>query len=127
MNTIDNTPTVLSPNKALQMSSTQGDVNTKCKFCGGDDGLIFVAIIGKGETVEDVPNGRFLWLCEGHYTALLKSREYEIRELPPRIELGHDSREEAENDDGVTIFEEENENRWLKISKEHETDLRDEV
>lgn len=129
MTQTDNTPTVLVPVKGTQMPTQDGEPQNKCKVCGSEDNLTHVAVRGDDEDLSDVPAKRIIWLCENDYRAIIKSRKYNVRELPEEIEIDHDSHEEIEEfgEDFVVILEEGNENKWLKVPDELETDLNDEV
>lgn len=128
MTQTDNTPTVLVPKKGTQMSTQDGEPQNKCKVCGTEKNLTHVAIRDEDEELADVPDKRIIWLCENDYEAITQSREYSVRELPDDVEIDHDSHEEIEEfgENFVVILEEGNENKWLKVPDDLETDLSEE-
>ena len=108
------------------MSQNAGESDHRCKFCGEEDGLSHIAVMGKDADSEafDYDEERILWLCENHYDKLTESGEYRVRELPEPVEVGHEKREEV--DSNVVILVPENENKWFEAPQELELDLQDE-
>lgn len=123
----DNNHTVLVSSKGTQMSNQNDKFQQSCKVCGNEKNLTRVAVRDDEEDLEDVPDRRIIWLCEGDYDAITKSQKYTLRELPDDIDIDHDLHEEVESsgESYVVILEEGNENKWLKVPSELETNLKD--
>lgn len=132
MNANGNTPNEeeIGKQSLTRMSESTGESNHKCKFCGGKEGLTFAVVADSDAEIIDFDDDKTLWLCQEHYSKLVKTEEYRVRELPDEdFELGHSTREEIVEDDGeeyVTILKPNHEEAWLKYPDFLETDLQDE-
>lgn len=123
-----NTPTTKRSGRSL-CAMTGDQNNAECKSCNEQENLICVAVIQAdwdGDEEFSYSKESVMWLCEKHYTKLLKHEDYRVREMADPVEIDHSIREDSE-DGHITILKKNNENKWLKVPEELELNLEEET
>jgi len=122
MSVMDNTRNRLFSVTGLRMGANTGGTQKKCKFCGVEAELTRIAVMGDDEKLlEDIPDKRFMFVCESDYERLLEASEYTIREIPNPVDVQYDNRKEVGNE--VKYLSDSEEKGWVKASQWIEIDL----
>lgn len=121
----NNTPTNVVQYRSpfAQMSSEEGELKRKCKYCGEGE-CTFIAVMDTEAEELKLDRDKFLWLCEKHYKELSKSKEFNLRELPEPDKFKRNKRYEIEDD--IVLLQPDNEKEWIQIPEDIEVNLKEE-